>query len=135
MKICGVEIKSNKANLVILDWNDGNINLINTSVKSITLNDSNSQSDIESFKTTILDFFTNHNIDLVAIKQRTSSGNFGASGLSFKIEALIQLYDKEVKIVNSKTIDKILKGKQINNFNVLQYQKGALETALSEIYK
>lgn len=101
MRICGVELKGSDAIFAIIE--NGLLSPCNT--KKITFNDSSLQSSSRFFYESINAFARDHHIDIFAIKQRLDSGQFSAGGITFKMEALIQLCpDAETKIIHSKTI-------------------------------
>jgi len=131
MKVCGIEISGNEAVIIVLETSGDEISRINTTVKKMTLSNDENQSDINSFKDAILNFLKDNDISAVAIKQRAQTGRFGGGGLTFKIEAIIQLYEKDVKIINGKTIALKTKNIDLTKFEVKKYQEEALKAALS----
>jgi len=133
MKVCGIEIKSNQATITVLEINGDEVTLIDTTVKKFTLTNDENQSSMNSFKDAVLNFLKGNDVERVAIKQRAQSGKFGGGGLTFKIEAIIQLFEKEVKIINGKTIATKTKNIDLAKFKVNKNQEEALKTALSII--
>ncbi|MCC6463673.1 MAG: DUF3010 family protein, partial [Saprospiraceae bacterium] len=98
-----------------------------------TLTNDENQSSMNSFKDAVLNFLKGNDVEMVAIKQRAQGGKFGGGGLGFKIEAIIQLFEKEVKIINGKTIVTKTKNIDLAKFKVNKNQEEALKTALSII--
>lgn len=133
MKICGIELKSGEARIVVLENTESIISIVETSVKKITLKNDDNQSEVLSFKNAILNFFKDYDIEKVAIKQRAQTGTFSGSGITFKMETLIQLYEKNVSIINAKTIASKTKDIDLDRFTVNSYQLEALKTALAII--
>jgi len=131
MKVCGIEISSNEAVVVVLEKTGDEIEMLNTSVKKITLSNDEKQSAINSFKNVILNFLKDNDVENVAIKQRAQSGKFSGGALSFKMEALIQLYEKEVKIINGSTINSKTKNLNLTKYKINKYQEEALKAALA----
>lgn len=93
MKICAIEIKSNKAIFVVLEKNMNNeISDISGKFKPITLENDEDHKEILAFIEIIHSQFQIIKADRIGIIRRSSKGKFSASSVSFKIEGLIQSY-------------------------------------------
>lgn len=106
MKICAIEIKSNKIIFVVLEKNLNNeITEITGKIKSITLDDDHNHSQVIDFIETIHSHFNSLEIDKIVILSRSSKGQFSSSGISFKLEGFIQAYkNKPVEFISPKTL-------------------------------
>jgi hypothetical protein len=93
MKICAIEIKSNKAIVVILEKDsNGNFKDNTGKFKSLTLENDENHLELLQFVETIHSQLQLINPDLIGIIRRSAKGKFSASSVSFKIEGLIQSY-------------------------------------------
>ncbi|HWU19318.1 MAG TPA: DUF3010 family protein [Devosia sp.] len=137
MKVCGVTIKSNVAQLAIVeDTEDGPI-LVNCGTKKIELADDKNAADIRSFLHSIKTFAHENGIDTFAIKARAHGGQMAGGAVSFKIETLIQLVeDCDCILVNavalSKFADKNVAGLPAG---LLKYQEDAYRCAAYHMHK
>ena len=129
MNICGVELKSNQALLVVLE--DGNYKELD--IKKIILEDDEDQTSIREFCNKFLLFLEKNSIDSVVIKKRAKKGNFAGGAVTFKIEGLIQLNPlTEVKLISSQTIAAFEKKNTIEFPQTLKkYQEQAFLSAYS----
>jgi hypothetical protein len=101
LKICGIELKSNIASLVVI--NDGEY--IDLKIKKIILENDENQDDIRKFCNEFLLFLEQNFIDKVVIKKRAKKGNFAGGPVTFKMEGLIQLNPLcEVELISAQTI-------------------------------
>jgi uncharacterized protein related to proFAR isomerase len=89
--ICGIEIKSSEANLVVLEHDEGETRLIEVDSKKIKLGDDESSEQINSFFNTVVNFVRVNHIDIIVIKKRAKKGTMAGGAVSFKIETLIQM--------------------------------------------
>jgi hypothetical protein len=130
-KICGVGISSNVATFVILNGSRSDFVIEESKFKKNKLSEEKSQDNIRSFSAAIQDMFRQNDIERVFVK-RPSTGMYQAKHPAFKIEALIQLSDVEVKLLPSQTITAFLKknpGIEELYSKVLKYQSDALQAA------
>lgn len=132
MRVCGIELAGSEARLVILEGSVNSYVVVDCPTKKLPLENSASQEDIKSLKTSFDAIFRDYSIEKVAVKKRPEKGGFAGGGKSFKIEALIQLTECEVELLAPQTISACLKRKpqQIPQ-NINAYQKTAFETAFT----
>lgn len=128
MKICGIELKSNNAILVLLE----NGNYIDTRIKKLTLENDESQEDIRKFCSEFLYFLEVNKVDKVVIKKRAKKGNFSGGAVTFKLEGLIQLNPFcEVDLISTQTIASFEKKNKIEFPQKLnKYQESAYLCAI-----
>ena len=129
-RVCGVSITGGSAIFVVLEGERDNIKAIDTKFKKIDLDDDTNQEQIKSFFTAVEDFFRQNKIDIVFVKKGNTSGKYTSSSKTFKIEALIQKMDFEVKLIASQTVTAFLKKNEIPRRLIDQinkYQEDALK--------
>ncbi len=129
MKICGVDLKSNNAILVLLDDKE----FIDLKIKKITLEDDEKQEDIRNFCSEFLLFLEQNGIDKIVIKKRAKKGNFAGGPVTFKMEGLIQLNPIcDVDLISSQSISSFEKKNEIDfPISLKKYQEQAFLTAYS----
>lgn len=128
MIICGISMDSNNANLCVIKTSGSEYEVISTNVKKISLTDDSVQNNVKLFQKSFQTFVQENNIELIGIKARLQKGKFAGGSVSFKMESIIQLTDKEVQIIPSRTIG--LKTKKIDIPDKLfKYQVEAFKTA------
>lgn len=134
MKTIGIEIKSLDAIIVVLEEGpDGSLLLCPESTK-ISINDSLDSDQVKQFRASIgvtLDGIKADRIGIIARNGKTIPGQRGPSPFSFKIEGIIQLYDKtDVEIVWPQTISAFQKKTPDHGIEPrFNYQLGALNLA------
>jgi len=131
MRICGISIESNKANLVVIEINNDSddFKLIITKILKIELNNESEQESIFSFNSEFIKFIADNNIEIIGIKKRLHSGKFSGGAISFKIEAIIQmLKNVEVILLPAKRVSSKTKNIEIDT-RLFKYQHEAFKTA------
>nr|WP_315150140.1 DUF3010 family protein [uncultured Flavobacterium sp.] len=131
MKVCAIEIKSNKIIFFVLE-KDSNSELIESTgkIKSIILDDDHNHTQVIDFIDTVHSHFNSLEIDKIVILSRSSKGQFSSSGISFKLEGLIQAYkNKTVEFVSPKTLIAFYKKNTLTINPQFGYQMDALRLA------
>ena len=90
-KVCGIELKSSEAILVVAENSTGTIELIDTEPKKLKIGDDEDSSEVRAFLDTIVNFIRDNNIDIIVLKKRARKGKMAGGSVSFKLEAIIQL--------------------------------------------
>lgn len=98
MRICGVELSGNDANICLLHKEANVYDLPDCRVRKITLPKIHSREDMQYFQFTFSKLMDDYKVDRVAIKERITKGKFAGGAASFKMEAAIQLI-REVESV------------------------------------
>ncbi|WP_044419270.1 DUF3010 family protein [Halarcobacter anaerophilus] len=131
MNICGIELKSNYAVLVVLKDKE----FINLKIKKIVLEDDEKQDSIRTFCNEFLLFLEKNEIEKIYIKKRAKKGTFAGGANTFKIEALIQLNPIcEVNLISAQTISSFEKKNTVTfPENLKKYQEQAYLTLLSSL--
>jgi Protein of unknown function (DUF3010) len=132
MKVIGIDIDKIKAIFYALEKDtNGNIFNLTGDFRYVTLNNDTDNSKVREFQSTVHSFFDDINPDRIAILKRQTKGRFKSAPLSFKIEGLIQCYEKlEIEFLPPKTISTYFKK---NNFN-LPLEHNYQETAAKLAY-
>jgi Protein of unknown function (DUF3010) len=131
MKVCAIDIKSNKIIFFVLKKDSTNEFIESTGkVKSIILDDDHNHSQVIDFVETIHSHFNSLEIDKIVILSRSSKGQFSSSGISFKLEGLIQSYkNKPVEFISPKTLIAYYKKNVLNISSQFSYQVEAMKLA------
>jgi hypothetical protein len=132
MKSIGIQIKSNEAILVVLERNvDGVVSQLRESTK-IKLDDPLNQDHVQQFRDQInatLDIIQAYSLGIIKRSANLKSYSL-ASPISFKLEGIIQLYDKiNVEIISDKTYKTFFKKNEKNLEPNLKYQSEAFDLA------
>lgn len=102
MKVCGVDLKGNEANVCLLSLIDGLFHVPDCRTRRLTLADSSAKG-LKSFQSTFAKLVADYKIDAVIIRQRQSKGKFAGGAIGFKLEAAIELIEGLNVIVYSPT--------------------------------
>jgi hypothetical protein len=91
LKVCGIELKGSEAILAIIESNDSGQQYINIEPRKIKIGNDESTDAVQSFFDSFKNYVTDNHIDTVVIKKRMKNGSMSGGGVSFKLEALIQM--------------------------------------------
>jgi len=130
MKVCGIELKSNEARIIVLEGHNEDYEIIKTDLEKLKLIDSKDQAAVKSFREAILVFFSYHDFDVIGIKERITKGRFAGGAISFKMEGLIQTTDDKVVLVHNMSMKSTLKDVEIPINGIKKYQEEALRVSL-----
>ena len=131
MKVIGVDIDKTKAIFYALEKEaSGNIINLTGDFKYVTLNNDTDNSRVREFQSSIHSFFNEINPDRIAILKRQTKGRFKSAPLSFKVEGLIQCYEKlEIEFLSPITISTYFKKYNFNLQLEHNYQEMAAKLA------
>jgi prolyl-tRNA synthetase len=134
MRVCGIELAGSEARLIMLEGSVNSYVVVDCPTKKLPLENSASQEDIKSLKTSFDAIFRDYRIEKVAVKKRPEKGGFAGGGKSFKMETLIQLSECEVELLSPQTIASRLKRspQQIPR-SINKYQETAFQTAYAAL--
>lgn len=129
MKVIGIEIDKKRAICFALEKdNQGTYINLTGKFKYLEIQDDQDNSEIKDFQSTIHTFFNNINPDAVAIITRQTKGKFSSSPFSFKLEGLIQCYDKvNVEFISPQTLSAFYKKNQMTISFDNNYQENAVK--------
>lgn len=104
-RVWGIELSASTVQLVLVELADGKATVIDAP-KRFELADHEDSAQLRSVRDVLYTHFREAPAEFVAIRQRMQRGRYQASACSFKLEAVIQLFDaSEVALVPSKQID------------------------------
>ena len=135
MKVCGIELKSNEARIVVLEGRHENHEIIKTEYDKVKLVDSKDQKEVQTFRAAMLEFFAYHDFDIIGIKERITKGRFAGGAISFKMEGLIQTADDKVMLVHNMSMKSTLKDVELFTDGLKKYQEEAYRVALFLLHK
>ena len=90
-RVCGIELKSSEAILVVVESTKEISMLIDTKPNKINIVDDEDNSEVKSFFNSIVEFIRNNNIDIIVLKKRARKGKMAGGSVSFKLESLVQI--------------------------------------------
>ena len=112
MIVCGIQIAGSKAIFTFLKKRNGDIQDITGNFRKLELANDENCNEVRSFSKTIKSLFDNLNPKRIGIIKRNKSGPFSGGTVSFKIEGLIQIYEKNnVELISLNTLKKFQKEK------------------------
>ncbi|MBI5593501.1 MAG: DUF3010 family protein [Deltaproteobacteria bacterium] len=130
-RICGIELKSSEAILLVLEDTAGEVAFIDIEPRKIKIGDDESVAAIKSFFDSFVNFVRDNHVDIVVLKKRAKKGQMAGGAVSFKLEALIQLNGlAKVEFVSGQGIAASNKREPFNIPDELnKYQRNAFMTA------
>ncbi|KQT24152.1 hypothetical protein ASG22_09050 [Chryseobacterium sp. Leaf405] len=132
MKTIGIQIKSNEVVMVVLS-KDAQDNICETKESAkFKLDDPFEQIQVKQFRDQVNSFFDSVKADRIGIVARNPNGKGmrAPSPTSFKLEGLMQLYDKiNIEIIWKKTTDAFFKKNDKSLSAEKIYQKEAFDLA------
>ena len=133
MKICGIDLSSHDAIVVVLDGTRGEWKVISSEIRKVSLLDDENAGEVRAFQKAVSALVKHHGVDRIVIKKRGKKGKFAGGPVSFKMEGVIQLIDIcEVVLLSPQAISTVSK-KYIYEVpaELKQYQRDAFFTALA----
>lgn len=133
MRVCGVELKGNDANIVVMSKADGLYDLPHIRVPRISIKDGSDQEEVRKFQFTFKKLLEDYQIDKIVIKGRALKGKFAGGGIGFKLEAALQLIEGiDAEIISATTIKTTLAKTQIGidfrDTGLKKFQESAFQT-------
>ena len=131
MKAIGIEIDKKRAICFALE-KDSQGTYINLTgkFKYFEIKDDRDNVEIKNFQSTIHSFFHNINPDTIAIIIRKAKGRFSSSPFSFKLEGLIQCYEKiNIEFISPQSLSAYYKKNDLSVTYDNNYQENAAKLA------
>lgn len=132
MKVIGIEISGRDVRIVALENVDGVITNYSGKYKPIRLEDDEIAENVVLFRNTLFATLESFTPEIIVINYRDSkaTGKYAPSAISFKIEGLIQLYDKAtITFTKPQTIAAFYKKNSVDITPDYSYQTYALRLA------
>lgn len=138
MKVCGVELKGNDANICLLSMSEGLFDLPDCRVRRVSLENTTTQSALIDFQFAFAKLVEDYKIDKVIIRQRNMKGKFSGGAVGFKLEAAIELIDQlNVEILSPIETKEILKQNPVqisfSETGLKAFQEPAFTTAYAAL--
>lgn len=130
MIVCGIDIQGSGAILVFLAGTLESHTPVGLYARKVDLQNDNVQDQVRSFVDGMSTYFANEGVEKVGVRGRISRGRFAGGGVSFKIEALIQVQRVPVSIVPTATLNAWVKRQSLSMPEELNaYQQTAYSLA------
>jgi Protein of unknown function (DUF3010) len=131
MRVCGVDLKSDQARLVVLEGGGGAFEVVACEPRKIKLEESETQAGVRSFFQLFDGFAKEQRLELIVIKKRNRSGQFAGGALSFKLEGLIQMVvGHRVELISAQAVAAYVKKNPAGLPDALRrYQETAFDVA------
>jgi hypothetical protein len=131
MKVIGIEIDKKRAVCFALEQDSqGTYINLTGEFKYLDIKEDQDNGEIRNFQSTIHAFFDTITPDAIAIISRQTKGRFSSSTFSFKLEGLIQCYEKtDVEFVSPRTLSAYYKKNALSVPFDNGYQENAVKLA------
>lgn len=131
MKTIGIDIDKKRVICFAIEKDEqGNVSNITGKLKFFEVKDDQDNGQLKQFASSIQDYFNFIKPDAIAIQTRQTKGRFSAAPSSFKLEGLIQLYDKvDIGFISPQTIAAFYKKNELSMQCDNKYQENALKLA------
>ncbi len=138
MRVCGVELSANDANVVLLNLDNGMFRLPECRTRKVSLQKAATAHELKYFQKTFAQLVQDYKIETIVIRQRPMKGKFAGGAIGFKLEAALELLDGvKVVIMPPTEIKAALKENDVyiefSETGLKGFQKPAFETALAYI--
>ena len=138
MRVCGVELSANDANIVLLNLDNGMFRLPECRTRKVSLQKAATAHELKYFQKTFAQLVQDYKIEINVIRQRPMKGKFAGGAIGFKLEAALELLTGvEVVVMPPTEIKTALKESRtyidFNDTGLKVFQKPAFETALAYI--
>ncbi|MDF2176905.1 DUF3010 family protein [Aliiglaciecola sp. CAU 1673] len=92
MRVCGVELKGNDANICLLSLSDGVFQIPDCRARRLSLA-GHDGAGLKHFQSTFAKLMLDYKVDTVIIRERPMKGKFAGGAIGFKMEAALELMD------------------------------------------
>ena len=135
MIVCGIEMAASEARLVILDGTKASFLHVAVNPPKLVLADDGNPDEVKAFQNAIYAFLRENAVEMVAIKQRAKRGEYAGGPVSFKLEAVVQLYpDCPIVLISPQAIAAAKRNHSPTTpTGIRGYQQTAFETAFAKL--
>ena len=136
MRVCGVELAGNDANIALLNLNNGLFRLPDCRTRKLSLQKAATAHELKYFQKSFAQLVQDYKIETIVIRQRPMKGKFAGGAIGFKLEAALELLNGVTVIIMAPTeIKTAIKESQVyvefSETGLKGFQKPAFETALA----
>lgn len=140
MRVIGVELSANDANVCLLSLADEVFQIPDCRTRKLSLSKEAKSKDLKYFQKTFAQLVQDYKIDAVVIRQRPMKGKFAGGAIGFKLEAALELLsDVEVEVLTPTLIKESLKRNPVvvpmAETGLKMFQETAFNTAYAYLMK
>ena len=103
MRVCGVELSGNDANVCLLSLENELFQIPDCRARKISLPKNATSKDLRYFQTTFAKLIEDYKIDKIVIRERPMKGKFAGGAVGFKLEAALELIQTVDTIIMAPT--------------------------------
>ena len=136
MRVCGVDLAGNDANIALMNLENGLIQLPDCRTRKLSLQKTATAHELKYFQKSFAQLVQDYKIETIVIRQRPMKGKFAGGAIGFKLEAALELLNGVQVIVMPPTeIKTALKESRVfiefSETGLKGFQKSAFETGLA----
>tara|TARA_B100000902_G_scaffold387011_1_gene430437 strand:- start:1031 stop:1459 length:429 start_codon:yes stop_codon:yes gene_type:complete len=136
MRVCGVDLAGNDANIALMNLENGLIQLPDCRTRKLSLQKAATAHELKYFQKSFAQLVQDYKIETIVIRQRPMKGKFAGGAIGFKLEAALELLNGVQVIVMPPTeIKTALKESRVfiefSETGLKGFQKSAFETGLA----
>ncbi len=136
MRVCGVELAGNDANIALLNLDNGMFRIPDCRTRKVSLQKAATAHELKYFQKSFAQLVQDYKIETIVIRQRPMKGKFAGGAIGFKLEAALELLNEvKVIVIPPTEIKAALKDNhmyvEFNETGLKIFQKPAFETALA----
>ncbi|MDO6475118.1 DUF3010 family protein [Alteromonas sp. 1_MG-2023] len=136
MRVCGVELAGNDANIALLNLENDMFRLPDCRTRKLSLQKAATAHELKYFQKSFAQLVQDYKVEIIVIRQRPMKGKFAGGAIGFKLEAALELLSGvQVIIMPPTEIKAALKDSQMyvefSETGLKGFQKSAFETALA----
>ena len=140
MRVCGVELSGNDANVCLLSLAEEVFQIPDCRARKFSLPKHAISKDLKYFQKSFAQLVQDYKIDKIVIRQRPMKGKFAGGAIGFKLEAALELLDDvEVIILTPTMIKESLKRNPVHvpmaDTGLKMFQEVAFNTAFAYLMK
>ena len=91
MRVCGVELAGNDANIALMNLENGLIQLPDCRTRKLSLQKAATAHELKYFQKSFAQLVQDYKIETIVIRQRPMKGKFAGGAIGFKLEAALEL--------------------------------------------
>ena len=91
MRVCGVDLAGNDANIALMNLENGLIQLPDCRTRKLSLQKAATAHELKYFQKSFAQLVQDYKIETIVIRQRPMKGKFAGGAIGFKLEAALEL--------------------------------------------